>query len=83
MEANEVSTKVVSSCREFSVAVTKSHETETFVMVYYAYETVWTSCIGGELRDLIESANMWCFARFCTIRTIYKTWKTPMEECYF
>ena len=23
------------------------------------------------------------FSRFGTICTIYKTWKTPMEECYF
>ena len=26
---------------------------------------------------------MWCFVRFGTICTILKTWKTPMEECYF
>ena len=25
--------------------------------------------------------NMWCVARFGTICTILKTWKTPMEEC--
>ena len=24
--------------------------------------------------------NMWNFARFGNIGTIYKTWKTPMEE---
>ena len=24
---------------------------------------------------------MWRFARFGTICTIYKTWKTPMEKC--
>ena len=26
---------------------------------------------------------MWCVARFSTMCTILKTWKTPMEECYF
>ena len=26
---------------------------------------------------------MWCVARFRTMCTILKTWKTPMEECYF
>ena len=25
---------------------------------------------------------MWCVAQFATICTIWKTWKTPMEECY-
>ena len=25
----------------------------------------------------------WCIARFGTICTILKTWKTLMEECYF
>ena len=24
-----------------------------------------------------------CFAQFGTICTVWKTWKTPMEECYF
>lgn len=32
METNEVSTKAEPSCREFSVVVTKSFETEMFVM---------------------------------------------------
>ena len=70
MGANEVSTKVVPSYREFSVLVTKSYETETFVIGHYAYKAVWTSCIGEALRDLIESTNMWCFAQFGTIRRI-------------
>ena len=26
---------------------------------------------------------MWSFMRFGTICTIWKMWKTPMEECYF
>ena len=26
--------------------------------------------------------HMWCVARFSTICTILKTWKTPVEECY-
>ena len=26
---------------------------------------------------------LWCVARFGTICTILKTWKTPMEECWF
>ena len=32
---------------------------------------------------IFTCTNMRCFARFGTICTIYKTWKTPMEECYF
>ena len=26
---------------------------------------------------------MWCVSRYGTICAIWKTWKTPMEECYF
>ena len=58
MEASEVSTKVLPSCREFSVVEIKSHETEKFVIGYYAYKTAWAPCIGGELRDLIESIKL-------------------------
>ena len=28
-----------------------------------------------------DVTNMWCVARFDSICTILKTWKTPMEEC--
>ena len=28
-----------------------------------------------------KNKYMWCIARFGTICTILKTWKTPMEEC--
>ena len=31
----------------------------------------------------ISLVNMGCFARFGTICTIQKPWKTPMEKCYF
>ena len=33
--------------------------------------------------QLHYQSHLWCFARFGTIRTIHKTWKTPMGECYF
>ena len=45
METNEVSIKVLSICREFSVVEIKSHETETFVIGYYAYKSVWAPYI--------------------------------------
>ena len=36
------------------------------------------------LKTEIEDAGyMWCFAQFGTICTIWKTWKAPVEECYF
>ena len=38
IEVTEVSTKVASNCIEFLVVVTKSFETEMFVMCYYAYK---------------------------------------------
>ena len=31
---------------------------------------------------LVIFEQMSCFARFCIICTIQKTWKTPMEACY-
>ena len=33
--------------------------------------------------EVLKNIHMWCFARFGAICTILKTWKTPMEECYF
>ena len=39
------------------------------------------SLFGWQIIGLI--IHMWCSARFSTICTIWKTWKIPMEECYF
>ena len=43
--------------------------------------------VSQEHRDsYIHNCNlsyMWYFARFHTICTIWKTWKTPKEQCYF
>ena len=29
-----------------------------------------------------QNLHMWYFARFGTISTIWKTWKTPIEQCF-
>ena len=36
-----------------------------------------------DINAIIFAGYMCCFALFDTICIILKTWKTPMEECYF
>ena len=71
MEDFKIESRFVKLCYELR-AFTRCLETAFYRPDFQKFLIRWS-------KDLAE--HLWCVARFCTICTIWKTWKTPMEEC--